>query len=171
MWNNYWSGRPRRNVPQVNYNQSSDEDDFDSPLQSPQRPPPTRAGSPVDLAVPTLGDNVDEELEAVSQTLSNVGHSHTYRNTRPLVRPDPEGGEQPGLQEVLEQEDQGEEPLEEIVDEGFINQPPPADLGADAPVIPNMVNFDEETGEDTANALESACRALKGYEWEPTDLD
>ena len=92
MWNSYWAGRPRRDVPQVNYNESSDE--YDSPLQSPSRPPVTRAGSPAELAVPTLNDNVDEELEAVSQTLRNVGHSHTFRNTRPSSRPEPEGGEE-----------------------------------------------------------------------------
>ena len=92
MRNSYWNGRARRDVSQVNYNESSEED-FDSPLQSPQRPPPTRAGSPVELAVPTLADNVDEELEAVSRQLRNVGHTHTFRGTRPEVRPDPEGGE------------------------------------------------------------------------------
>ena len=95
MWNNYWSGRSRRNVPEVNYNESSEEeDDFGSPLQSPTRPVNTRQGSPVELAVPTLNDNVDEELEAVSQQLLNVGHTHTFRGTRPLgARPEPEGDE------------------------------------------------------------------------------
>ena len=78
MWNSYWNGRPRRDLPQVNYNESSDEEQtFDSPLVSPERPPPTRAGSPALLAIPTLNDNVDEELQSVAQTLSNVGHSHT----------------------------------------------------------------------------------------------
>ena len=109
MWNSYWSGRSRRDVPQVNYNESSSEDeDYNSPLVSPARPPPTRAGSPVELAVPTLNDNVDEELESVRQTLSNVGHTHTFRGTRPEVRPDPEGGEasqegdQPGQTDQLD---------------------------------------------------------------------
>ena len=50
----------------------------------------SRAGSPVELAVPTLNDNVDEDLEVVRQTLRNVGHTHTFRGTHP--RPDPEGG-------------------------------------------------------------------------------
>ena len=96
MWNNYWSGRSRRDIPQVNYNESS-EDEYDSPLVSPQRPPPTRAASPVELAIPTLGDNVDEELETVSQVLSNVGHTHTFRGTKPSqgTRPEPEGDKRP----------------------------------------------------------------------------
>ena len=81
MWG--W-GRPKRNVPEVNYNESSDdEEEFDSPLVSPQRPLQSRAGSPQPLAVPTLADNVDEELEQVRQALQNVGHTHTFRNTRP----------------------------------------------------------------------------------------
>ena len=93
MVDSYWSGRSRRELPQVNYNESSDEEDFNSPLASPSRPPVTRAGSPVELAIPTLNDNVDEDLEAVRQTLNNVGHTHTFRGTRP----DPEGGvQQPG---------------------------------------------------------------------------
>ena len=153
MWNSYWSGRPRRNVPQVNYNQDSSEEDYDSPLQSPNRPPPTRAGSPVELAIPTLGDNVDEELESVAQTLNNVGRTHMFRNTRPAVpdRPDPEGGEQPQL-EV--------HPLgsEEVINEGFINQVPVEELGAEAP--PNnlvaMANYDQENGVDDDNAFSNA---------------
>ena len=97
MWNSYWSGRARRDVPQVNYNESSEEEEFNSPLVSPRRPPPTREGSPVLLSIPTLGDNIDEELAAVSQTLNNVGHTHTFRGTRPTPgsRPEPEGVENP----------------------------------------------------------------------------
>ena len=93
MWNSYWSGRSRRELPQVNYNESSDEENnFGSPLQSPNRPVNTRQGSPVELAIPTLNDNVDEELTAVSRALENVGHTYTYRGTRPQTRPEPEGG-------------------------------------------------------------------------------
>ena len=75
MWNNYLSGRPRRDVPRVNYNESSDEDNF----QSPDRPPVTRQGSPQLLAVPQLNDNVDEDLDRVHQTLQNVGHTPLFR--------------------------------------------------------------------------------------------
>ena len=80
MWG--WGGRPRRDLPQVNYNEQSSEDDYDSPLVSPSRPVQTRAGSPVELAVPTLADNVDEDLEQVRRVLQNVGHTHTFRNTK-----------------------------------------------------------------------------------------
>ena len=77
-------------MPQVNYTDpSEDEDEFGSPIQSPVRPVNTRQGSPAELAIPHLNDNVDEDLEAVSQALSNVGHTHTYRGTRPRVRPEP----------------------------------------------------------------------------------
>ena len=78
MWNSYWSGRSRRDLPQVDYRdyESSDEDDF----QSPARPPVSRAGSPPLLAVPQLNDNVDEDLERVSQTLRNVGHTPLFRS-------------------------------------------------------------------------------------------
>ena len=70
MWNNYFSGRPSRNLPPRNYNeQSSDEEEH---FQSPGRPPVTREGSPVELAVPQLNDNVDEELDQVKQVLQNV---------------------------------------------------------------------------------------------------
>ena len=77
MWNNYWGGRPRRDLPAVNYNESSEEED--TPFQSPERPPVSRAGSPPTLAVPQLNDNVDEELEQVKQTLINIGHTPLFR--------------------------------------------------------------------------------------------
>ena len=70
MWG--W-GRPRRDLPPVNYKESDSEDDlelpadaFDSPLSSLQQPVHTRKGSPQELLHPHLNDNVDEELEAVS---------------------------------------------------------------------------------------------------------
>ena len=82
MWG--WN-RPRRNLPEINYNESSEEE-FESPVLSPARPPNTRAGSPVQLAVPTLCDNVDEELDQVNQILKNIGHTHTYKGTTPRVK-------------------------------------------------------------------------------------
>ena len=33
-----------------------------------------------------------------------------------------------------------------------------------------MMNYDESTGQDGANALESACRSLKGYDFDEQDL-
>ena len=90
MWNNYF--RPRRDIPRVNYNESSEEDE--EPFVSPQRPFPTREGSPVELAVPTLNDNVDEELDQVRQALVNVGHT-------PLFRPDsPDSSNSAGITEA-----------------------------------------------------------------------
>ena len=77
MWP--FGGRPRRDLPPVNYSENSSEDEnfedglvFNSPLQSPQRPLPTREGSPVELAHPTLNDNVDEVLEEVTYHLHDI---------------------------------------------------------------------------------------------------
>ena len=141
MWNSYWSGRSRRDLPQVDYRdyESSDEDNYTSPLVSPNRPPPTRSGSPVELAIPTLGDNVDEELESVRQTLTNVGHTHTYRGTRPRNRPEPEGDDQP---------------LEEVVEEGLVTGP--GSIEVSAPQAAIMVNYDQQNENDDANAISNA---------------
>ena len=75
---NYW-GRPQRNIPPVNYAEDSESEEdlesglnFNSPLQSPQRPVHTRQASPQDLAHPTLADNVDEELEEVAWKLHDI---------------------------------------------------------------------------------------------------
>ena len=155
MWNSYWSGRSRRDIPQVNYNESSgEEDEFDSPLVSPTRPPQTRAGSPVDLAVPTLCDNVDEELEAVSQVLSNVGHTHTFRRTRPQIRPDPEGTANPAKAD--EGKDDSQRELEEEVEEGHIVG------GADSCEVSEdnqpaaMANYDQQNENDDDGAIQNA---------------
>ena len=72
-----WGGRPSRNTTKVNYAEDSDSDEFVSPT----RPTVTRAGSPALLAVPQLNDNVDDDLEQVSLTLKNVGHSKLFRNS------------------------------------------------------------------------------------------
>ena len=71
-------GRPSRNLPEVDYTEnSSSEDEF----VSPRRPAVTRASSPALLAIPQLNDNVDEELEQVSQTLKNIGHTQLFRKS------------------------------------------------------------------------------------------
>ena len=68
MWP--WPGRPKRDIPSVNYTEGDSEgEDFDSPLTSPKAPVHTRQGSPARLAVPTLCDNVDEVLYDVSERL------------------------------------------------------------------------------------------------------
>ena len=161
MWNSYWNGRARRDLPQVNYNESSEED-YDSPLQSPQRPPPTRAGSPVELAVPTLADNVDEELAAVSRTLNNVGHTHTFRGTRPTIRPEPEGVEQVVADEVLEEH---EVHLEVVGggDGGAVCE------GNEHVNMPDAVDFEDENGRDGDKAIEYS-RTLK-LEYNPENVE
>ena len=165
MWNSYWSSRPRRDLPRPNYNESSEEE-YDSPLVSPQRPPVTRAGSPAELAIPTLNDNVDEELSIVAQTLENVGHTHTFRNTRPTVRQEPEGGE--------DTVGQAENTLagvgEEVVNEGFITQDPGAELGADVqPAI--MANYDATDGEDADRAMQDAIAQIRNLKFNTNDLE
>ena len=80
MWNNYF--RPRRDIPQVNYAESSTDDDEEH-FVSPRRPLQTKEGSPAELAVPTLNDNVDEELNQVRQALQNVGHTPIFKRSPP----------------------------------------------------------------------------------------
>ena len=172
-------------MPQVNYRDESSEDDFDSPLQSPTRPPPTRAGSPVKLAVPTLNDNVDEELEAVSRTLNNVGHTHTFRGTRPETRdrPEPEGVEADHPEQALPHEsdpDLGEE----VVEEGHVvgvgvnlkvgaeNEEPELAAAAAAVAAANMpdqpVDYDRANTENGDRAQDHA-RSVK-VEFNATDI-
>ena len=125
MWNNYWGGaRPRRDIPRRNYNEESSSDD--SPLTSPPRPPASRAGSPPILAVPTLNDNVDEELGQVKQTLQNIGHTPLFRQIKV----------------------EKEEPEEEVVT-GFVAGPP---VGTKASNMPDnqAVRYDTKNEADDA---------------------
>ena len=145
MWG--W-GRPRRNLPEVNYADysSEEENDFESPLVSPRRPVNTRQGSPVELAIPTLNDNVDEELEAVRQSLLNVGHTPTFRPEVPESLPEPE-----------------------VVEEGFVAGTPSTTVAAlpgptpPAAVMPDLAPtpFETENAADDANALKENCGNLK----------
>ena len=155
MWNNYFN-RPRRDLPRPNYNESS-EDEYDSPLVSPARPPPTRAGSPVELAVPTLNDNVDEDLEIVSQTLRNVGHTHAFRGTRP----DPEGVEQGEASDPVVEEEEVVQGL--VVQEASGNRlkaDNDRSSSEDDDNSANMANYDTEDKEDGDKAQELA-RSIK----------
>ena len=117
----------RRNLPEVDYNESSeDEDQFVSPL----RPPATRAGSPHLLSIPTLSDNVDEELNEVSNTLRNIGHTKTFRKAQ--------------------QKDSASE--DEEVIEGKVSGPGDLEVkDQQQPAI--MVHFDQENGDDDAGAI------------------
>ena len=85
-------GRPKRDIPQVNYTESSEESgdenfedglEFNSPLVSPRRPLATRAGSPVDTVEggPTLADNVDDELEEVQWKLRDISENRICQRT------------------------------------------------------------------------------------------
>ena len=76
MWG--WN-RPQRNVPRHNYNEESDEEDQ---FLSPNRPPPTREGSPQPLQYPPLADNVDEELAAA---VDRLNATPLYRRTRSVA--------------------------------------------------------------------------------------
>ena len=135
MWNNYWgSRRPRRDLPEVNYNEDSEEE---SPLTSPARPPVSRAGSPPLLAVPQLNDNVDEELEQVKRTLQNIGHTPLFR--KPEVK-------------------------EEVEEGGFVaGGPTGAEVKADnMPDPPAAVRYDQAGGEDDGDVYKklSTLRTL-----------
>ena len=157
MWNNYFN-RPRRDVPQVNYNESS-EDEYDSPLVSPSRPPPTRAASPVELAVPTLNDNVDEELQAVSQTLQNVGRTHTFRNTRPHIRPEPEGGASQGPEEPNSSISTCHDGDEEVVKGEVVGNPSGGGNFDNMPPI--HVNYDAATADADEDGAIGNARDIK----------
>ena len=75
MWG--W-GRPKRDLPPVNYAETSSDEEFEQGLDFnqvdavPAVPVHTREGSPVDLAHPTLNDNVDDTLEDVNYKLGDI---------------------------------------------------------------------------------------------------
>ena len=158
-------------------------------MVSPSRPPQSRAGSPAELAIPQLNDNVDEELNAVRNTLANVGHTHTFRNTRPSlgIRPDPEGDDQPEQadhpeQAVQQDEAVGEDAVGEAeVLEGQVVAPPEnLKVGADnaggdnedenggEDDNANMVDFDQQNTDDGDKANELA-RSIR-VEFNPVDV-
>ena len=169
MWNNYF--RPRRDVPQHNYAESSTEDEDDDHFVSPRRPFQTREGSPVELAVPTLNDNVDEELNQVRQVLQNVGHTPSFKRSPP---------------------DSPSDVKQEETVSGFVcggaagrklNAPPSPPPGAPSaaaaaqpgqpvavPAPPIMVNFEDENGQDDEGALREAIKNLERLQWEDNDI-
>ena len=134
MWP--WPGRPKRDLPVVDYNEDSDEDEFRSPL--PRVPTHTRAGSPVELAVPHLNDNVDEELAEVNKTLLNISHTPLFRKK----------------DHSSSSSDSGEEVVEGlIVGEGETEVEMPDDDNV-------TVDFEDENGKDGEKAIEYS-RTLK----------
>ena len=124
---------------------------FDSPLQSPQRPLPTREGSLVGLVKggPILADNVDGELEEVQWRLNDIAKvraevedlTDLLGDTDTRVGTDPLEGA--GC-------DNPQYDLEEIVDEGLVvgdvtekdlNMP---DNDAAAVVVVNITMYQKE---------------------------
>ena len=176
MWP--FGGRPRRDLPPVDYNESeseAEEEDFEaglafsSPLQSPQRPLPTREGSPQQLQYPTLNDNVDEDLELVQWKLHDIAS----------VQEDLEE-----LTNVLEDANlklETREPSEvgtEVEVHGLItettqveNCQEPSDEEENLEAPARMVNYDEATGEDTDGALQRAVTNLQNKQFNECDLD
>ena len=162
MWG--W-GRPKRDIPQVNYAESSEEEEnfedgltFNSPLISPQRPLPTREGSPVELAHPTLNDNVDETLEEVTYHLHDINQVKEDIDELADLLEDTDtkvGGDIVKVEEVLEFNFNVAADCNEVA----ANNMPPA-----------VVSFENENGEDKDNALFEACRNLSNYKWNPEDL-
>ena len=120
-----WGGKPSRNLPAVDYNEDSSDEDL--PFVSPKRPSVTRAGSPQPLAVPQLCDNVDEDLEKVSQTLKNIGHTKLFK---------PSSSE------------------EEVVEGHVVGFPANKTVKAGPPVV-IMVDFDQQNEDDSATAMDN----------------
>ena len=166
MWG--W-GRPKRDIPQVNYAESSEEEEnfedgltFNSPLISPQRPLPTREGSPVELAHPTLNDNVDETLEEVTYHLHDINQvkedidelADLLEDTNTKV-----GGDIVKVEEVLEFNFKVAADNNEVAADNN-------DMANDP-----IVDFEDEDGVDDARALQEAIRALERLQWEDDDID
>ena len=128
-----WGGRPSRNLPTVDYNEDTSSDE-DLPFVSPKRPAVTRAGSPELLAVPQLSDNVDEDLEQVSQTLKNIGHTKLFRQTS--------------------NSNKGEE----IVEGHVVGFPANTNLKAGPPAVIMAEAFEGENGTDTEKAIDKITK-------------
>ena len=171
MWG--W-GRPKRDIPEVNYAESSEEEDFEdglnfaSPSTTPRQPVHTREGSPVILAHPTLNDNVDEVLEEVSIHLAD--HQQVEEEIEELT----------DLLEETEILKADKESGSEVEDEeSFVFNikvaPDNTEVAADNVNMPDNdgpppppVNFDVENGVDGDKAQDHA-RSIK-VEYEPSDI-
>ena len=124
-------GKPSRNLPAVDYTEDTSSDD-DLPFVSPKRPSVTRAGSPQLLAVPQLSDNVDEDLEQVSQTLRNIGHTKLFRQIK------------------------NTESEEEVIEGHIVGLSTNTKVKAGPPTQDNvMVDFDQENVDDSATAMDN----------------
>ena len=178
MWG--W-GRPKRDLPPVNYAESNSSEDnfeqglnFNSPLVSPRRPVVTRQGSPLGDVEggPTLYDNVDDILEEAQYKLHDIA----------VVNEEIEE-----VTDLLEQTNTkvGKDPLDtskvgEVIEEsGFIAGQPviencqvPGDNSGedseDAEGAEMVVNFDVEDKEDGEKSADQA-RSIK-IEFDATDI-
>ena len=171
MWG--W-GRPRRDIPQVNYEESEESEEenfadglvFNSPLTSPQRPLHTREGSPVDTVEggPTLADNVDDTLEEVQFKLHDIA----------VVREEIE--EVTDLLEDTDTRVAGDklEVKEEVLEFNFKVQADTEvgeeNIAAQDVVEPAIMVFETENGTDDANALREALRNLERLQYDGNDL-
>ena len=188
MWG--W-GRPKRDLPVINYAESdseSESEDFEaglnfaSPLTTPQRPLPTREGSPTQNVEggPTLADNVDDTLEEAQWKLYDIAtvREEIEELTDLLVETDtkvdplrPEVGEEQVPESPLKPEVGEEQVLE------FKLKAPPDSEVAEVPsgiIMPDnddaviQVDFDAENKEDGDKAQEQA-RHIK-MEFEVNDI-
>ena len=127
------------------------------------------------MAIPTLNDNVDEELEAVSRALTNVGHTHVFRGTRPETRPEPEGDDSDKTEPERNISDKAEEGKDDsqqevdVVEGHVVGLAEGCTVGDDnLAEMPDIVNFEDEAGEDGAKAFEHTRSLL--IEYNPNDV-
>ena len=169
-------GRPRRELPVVNYNEDTDSEEnfedgleFNSPLVSPRRPQPTREGSPVEvLGGPTLADNVDDKLEEVQWKLNDLAvvREEIEEVTDLLQEVDTRvGGDDSELSEVGT----------EVEDVGIVVETPQVDncqepLTEDEESVINMAAFEDINENDDDKALSAALGNLKGLEFDQNDV-
>ena len=160
--------RVRRDVPQVNYNEDTDDEEFEdglnfnSPLQSPGVPVHTRAGSPVLLAHPTLNDNVDDVLEEVSYALHdhNQVREEVDELTSLLEQTDTRVGSDPLENSDITKSVASESVIELNLKESAIDDEVGADNSGDGEESEDeadaMVNYDTEDKEDGDKAQDLA---------------
>ena len=175
-------GRPRRDVPQVNYNESSSsEEEFEDGLNFdnvevnlvPAVPVHTRAGSPVDLAHPTLNDNVDEDLEEVAVHLGDIQQvEEEIEELTDLLEGIDTKVSDKKVKTTANQNKFGEaiehDPEEEVI-EFNLEVEPDSEVAADnMPPAAVPVNFDAEEKEDGDKAADNA-RHIK-VEFDPNDI-
>ena len=172
--------RARRDLPQVNYNEDTDDEEFEdglnfnSPLQSPAGPVHTRAGSPVLLAHPTLNDNVDDVLEEVSYALHdhNQVREEVEELTSLLEQTNTRVGSDPLENSEITKSDASESVIELNLKVSAVDDEVGADNSGDGEESEDeadtMVNYDTEDKEDGDKAQDLA-RSIK-VEFDASDI-